>query len=75
MSMDADNIDDDSNWIDRDDEAWTPGKALQPGVCEHCSDPYEKDDPILTPIVRGEPMHRGCWDLHIGFQDAMAKDD
>ena len=31
-------------------------------------------DPVLVPNDGGQPMHEACWELHVGYMEAMAKD-
>jgi len=62
------------DFIDPDGDEWKPTAAPTDGECAHCNDPYEKGDPVLVPNDGGQPMHEACWELHVGYMEAMAKD-
>jgi len=54
-------------------DTWTPKTATAAGECEHCNDPYKKGEPILV-SEGGRTLHESCWELYLGYMNAMAKD-
>lgn len=77
MSMAKDDLDREERTaprLDADGVAWTATPCEESGDCAHCDERIVLDEAALQ-SDSGEWMHVGCWDGHVGFAAAMAKDD